>query len=860
MAKVSFKVSARTARLIGRENIASSKGAVIELVKNASDADSKTCIIYIDNKYNYLPETLDLSEAEDLIKRGIDQNQINSVYTKCVNRYTITQSDDIHKRELLLSNLKDLNSLYIIDQGEGMTKQVILDHWMTIGTANKAYDIITSSGRVKAGAKGIGRFALDKLGDTCQMVTKFDATEITKRNEKDIAAGIAGYKWEIDWSDFDNDLSTIDAVKAELIELKEVDISEQVKNISNNTAFNETLSGFDFSKGTILKIGRLRDDWDNVLINQVYSDLEVLVPPEEFGIFSIFLYSHSQSNSQGKITSSTCDDYDYKVSAVSISDQKLKITVFRNELNVSAVDPAFFSREEMQAYPYTKKDFENGRWTIERTLSQLLPGFKIDDKEDVLSRIGAFEFHFYYMKRNFSSPDASKFFYKSFNVAERKLWLNKYGGIKVFRDNFRVRPYGEINNTSFDWLALGSRKSKSPAAPSRVEGGYRVEPDNVSGVVKISRAKNSIFEDKSSREGMLDSTAFYVLQRILVSIIRLFEDDRAYVARALEQYDQNKNFDSIAQKEAERLAKSLLSKKSENDRKGKEGKNSLFPEISNTANSQLIVLAELNSRKDQKIERLQDEQKILRGLASSGIVIASFTHELSNLNQVLGQRIDELQELLHEKISNSDYKLVEDFLNPFVLMDRMRSQDLKMQSWLKFSLNAARKDKRKIKEISLTNYFIRLQETWNSALINRQVSFTSVNRRTDEPELRIYEIDLDSIFNNLIVNSVDAFLRNDKPIKRTINIEVGGDQNHLDIKYSDNGPGLSEDITPPESIFEALFTTKRNLQTGEEEGTGIGMWLVKSIVEDNDGVAKLYFPETGFGLLVTFPLKKEAKQ
>ena len=39
--KIPFKVSARTARLIGRENIATSKGAIIELVKNGYDADSK---------------------------------------------------------------------------------------------------------------------------------------------------------------------------------------------------------------------------------------------------------------------------------------------------------------------------------------------------------------------------------------------------------------------------------------------------------------------------------------------------------------------------------------------------------------------------------------------------------------------------------------------------------------------------------------------------------------------------------------------------------------------------------------------------------------------------------------------------
>jgi signal transduction histidine kinase len=38
--------------------------------------------------------------------------------------------------------------------------------------------------------------------------------------------------------------------------------------------------------------------------------------------------------------------------------------------------------------------------------------------------------------------------------------------------------------------------------------------------------------------------------------------------------------------------------------------------------------------------------------------------------------------------------------------------------------------------------------------------------------------------------------------------------------YFDNGEGLSQDITDPSKIFNALYTTKRNEHTGEEIGTG----------------------------------------
>ncbi|APU11537.1 hypothetical protein A5M85_14955 [Cellulophaga lytica] len=62
MSKVEFTVSARTVRLIGRENVANAEGAIIELVKNAYDADAKNCIVYFDNKYNSPPSELSKKE------------------------------------------------------------------------------------------------------------------------------------------------------------------------------------------------------------------------------------------------------------------------------------------------------------------------------------------------------------------------------------------------------------------------------------------------------------------------------------------------------------------------------------------------------------------------------------------------------------------------------------------------------------------------------------------------------------------------------------------------------------------------------------------------------------------------------
>ena len=49
MARIPFNVSAKTARLIGRENVSNLEGALIELIKNTYDADAKKCIVYYES-------------------------------------------------------------------------------------------------------------------------------------------------------------------------------------------------------------------------------------------------------------------------------------------------------------------------------------------------------------------------------------------------------------------------------------------------------------------------------------------------------------------------------------------------------------------------------------------------------------------------------------------------------------------------------------------------------------------------------------------------------------------------------------------------------------------------------------------
>lgn len=792
MAKIPFKVSARTARLIGRENIASSKGAIIELVKNGYDADSSLSLIYFNRKKDYL---------------------------------------------------------YIIDAGEGMTEQIIEDHWMTIGTDNKANDIFTQIGRVKAGAKGIGRFALDKLGDKCEMTTKYDAKK--HKNSDDNVA----YIWKVDWKEFDDaDSKVIAEIKADLEGIKDLDLKQYILDEIDDEKVQEVIEKYTFDNGTVLKISELRDNWEDFYVSQVFDDLEVLVPPKEQSEFQLFLFSDDESSKYGEILGSVCDDYDYKIEVQADKNQNVKIKIYRNEYDIKIIKPKFFDRKTMNIFPYDKLTFDKGFWEKTTSFNELIEGFSKEDEDNTFSKIGDFRATFYFMKRTYEDGDIKKFNYKKFNRNYRKDWLNKFGGIKLFRDDFRVRPYGEINNSSFDWLGLSNRRSKSTAPVAHKTGSWKVNENNIAGSVNITRLGNLDLQDKSSREGLQENKPFLIFQKLILKILDIFEKDRSIIAREMRAFYEETDVDIKAQQYADDLAKKILEEARKNREENNSKNKSDSQESDDNYDADKIVLSKRLEDKEDEIEKLKDEQKLLRGMASSGIVIASFSHDLSKISQNLNSRIDKLKNLIGQKIKEEDYKDTDNRKNPFYFLERMKKQDIKLQNWLHFSLGVARKDKRKMKQLKFKSYFSIFKDDWETVLKNRAINLNIDN--IQQVEMRIFEIDVDSIFNNLLVNSIDAFNTSTIDRKREIQIDILDKDKELIIEYYDNGPGLSKDITNHGKIFEPMFTTNVNKHTGDEEGTGLGMWLVKSIVNDNDGSVNLLYPSSGgFGIRISFPKK-----
>lgn len=105
---------------------------------------------------------------------------------------------------------------------------------------------------------------------------------------------------------------------------------------------------------------------------------------------------------------------------------------------------------------------------------------------------------------------------------------------------------------------------------------------------------------------------------------------------------------------------------------------------------------------------------------------------------------------------------------------------------------------------------------------------------------------LKQIFINLLLNSIQAFEKSDRPMEeRNIFIRTGSRQNHIYISISDNGPGIKTEVL--EHIFEPFYTTKKS-------GSGLGLALVNKMVTAMGGHIDIQ-SEVGAGTTFTVFLR-----
>lgn len=124
--------------------------------------------------------------------------------------------------------------------------------------------------------------------------------------------------------------------------------------------------------------------------------------------------------------------------------------------------------------------------------------------------------------------------------------------------------------------------------------------------------------------------------------------------------------------------------------------------------------------------------------------------------------------------------------------------------------------------ILINDFFRSIEKFWNSDWIELKIEI---------PKQNIYlysqKDNLVSLFNNLIINSYEATnISEEERCKIFIRVYIVDDK-YFNIIYTDNGSGINEN--EKNKIFEPYFTTK-------EKGSGFGLSIIKSIIENINGV------------------------
>jgi len=184
----------------------------------------------------------------------------------------------------------------------------------------------------------------------------------------------------------------------------------------------------------------------------------------------------------------------------------------------------------------------------------------------------------------------------------------------------------------------------------------------------------------------------------------------------------------------------------------------------------------------------------------------------------------------------------------------MKDEDEKLSNWISYSLRSIRRSKRDRCNIALSTYFKDFIESWESSLSKKSIKIVSSIIGIETETINAVEMDLDSIFNNYVTNSISAFLSSEEENK-TITINITNDHGYAVIDFIDNGIGLSKQYQEnPDVIFNAFETSTVDNQNNKI-GTGMGLYIAKGVISRyKDSMIALIPMTKGFGIRTIFKL------
>lgn len=280
------------------------------------------------------------------------------------------------------------------------------------------------------------------------------------------------------------------------------------------------------------------------------------------------------------------------------------------------------------SYPFDIGTIEKQKFEYTKSIGKIL---NKDFSNEILQEVGSFHFSFNYIK--FTKSLKEGYPYKNIVPSERKATLERFGGIKIYRDSFRVRPYGDPKN---DWLGLGFRAAKSPAGAGQRIGDWRVNNESLAGTITISRKDNPNLIDKSDRGSLQENEAFQLFKNIIIAIIHEFEVDRSRILNPIYLFnkkEKEKEKEIEIQKRAEELALKIIEENNSTIPVDAEKQKETYEEF--IKNSFRNIIDENKEDENQEIVQI-------RSLASLGLIVSSFSHELKEVSNNISE-IDSLE-------------------------------------------------------------------------------------------------------------------------------------------------------------------------------------------------------------------------
>lgn len=650
--------------------------------------------------------------------------------------------------------------IQILDDGHGMDEKTILEAWLEPATSFRTRSQTTGGGRRVLGEKGVGRFAAAKLGDRLELISK--------------AEGTGEVQLEVDWSAFEDDDKYLDDVEVSLDVVEHGDFSPDglAGRIWNEVSpYLEAIEKPTADHGTVLTISGLRSSWTSELIRELRRSLSRLITPfqDERKIvhdFAIILDTPGAVGRGIELVSSpsTLQVPHYRLSAEVAEDGHATVLMEMKD------------GSELQIY---------------RPLQMAA------DREAL--ECGPFEVFLNVWDRD---SDSLRAMANEVGTLKRvRGILDDAAGVNIYRDGFRVLPYGERGD---DWLGLDRRRVQVPT--------LRLSNNQIVGYVLIERDANPELNDQSNREGILEGPAFTDLRMAVTEVLSMIEAER-YKLRPRRETQPKRRGGLLARFDLGDIRAAVRQELPDDTR----------------------IQSLLNTTQREFDERVGEVGEVLaryHRLATLGQLVDKVVHDAAQpivaIRQaaVLGEQ--ELESIAPEVASIvGSARLAKPMKRFRTVSAQAKVANDVIRRIEPFGGRRRGKSQKYLIENAIMNAVALLRDEIET--VGAEVRLPSGGH-----EVTLESTDLQEVMLNLLQNSL-YWLKQVKRGSRVISIGVErGQDGNLMVVVEDSGPGVPEGDR--DFIFDPYFTTK-------EEGVGLGLAITGEIVEDYyDGELALLEP------------------